>query len=473
MAKAALTRMFPQEMSKEGPLTEPKKVTVAFDIDWIPLPLAPPSQTGLRPADYIGSGPNIPFQPIDSTNPYETIHLLDKNLVATALDVDGMGSTPLGYLMRDFRGDPLPAATYLLSHGAKLVPPHFAVVTDNEDALRFLLDHGAGVDTLSVCPSSSFSDRVSMSGEFTALFLAAYKNHVACAKVLLENGADPNAVDSFGDTPLSVAHNAGNAEVAQNDAVYVAESPMSVAIGKLHEAASRGQTKLVWTLLFLSFGLNRNRRGYDDCTPLHIASHNGHSGCVLALLKAGADVNALNKAEATPLWYACKAGNIEVAKILLDHGARADIEPIFKSTYPLLHVAVQSGKIELVKLLVDAGASVHAKTIVSEETALHIALKEGKADAAIVLLEAGADPNVRNFEWQTPLQLLAINFDWGPEVAELFARMKDRGLDLYARDYYLSSRTVFDYAGPELLEQLLIVQKEQQQENVEKVRGKV
>ena len=32
----------------------------------------------------------------------------------------------------------------------------------------------------------------------------------------------------------------------------------------------------------------------DQCTPLHIASQNGHSSTVEVLIKAGADVNAID-----------------------------------------------------------------------------------------------------------------------------------------------------------------------------------
>ncbi|KAJ3114368.1 hypothetical protein HDU96_002173 [Phlyctochytrium bullatum] len=142
------------------------------------------------------------------------IHRTGKNPLAKLSDYDMMGDLPLGFLLRDFPGDPLPAAHYLLSQGAKLVPPHFAVVNGNADALRLMLDHGAGVNVRAEAPTRD--DRLGMcKGECTPLMYAVYKNDVACVKVLLEYGAKPNKRDRYGDTPLKFAQEKKKVEVAK------------------------------------------------------------------------------------------------------------------------------------------------------------------------------------------------------------------------------------------------------------------
>ena len=42
--------------------------------------------------------------------------------------------------------------------------------------------------------------------QVTALNAACYDKHEACAILLLQNGADPDVTDQFGDTPRSLAN---------------------------------------------------------------------------------------------------------------------------------------------------------------------------------------------------------------------------------------------------------------------------
>ncbi len=52
-------------------------------------------------------------------------------------------------------------------------------------------------------------------------------------------------------------------------------------------------------------------------TPLHCAAAEGHSASTKALLEAGANVNAFDAKNATPLYLAASGGYPRVAKILL------------------------------------------------------------------------------------------------------------------------------------------------------------
>lgn len=57
-------------------------------------------------------------------------------------------------------------------------------------------------------------------------------------------------------------------------------------------------------------------RNSDGWTPLHAACYNDQLDSVEALVKAGADVNALCKDGDTPLHYACAQGAVNVVKYL-------------------------------------------------------------------------------------------------------------------------------------------------------------
>ncbi|XP_026437761.1 ankyrin-2-like [Papaver somniferum] len=77
---------------------------------------------------------------------------------------------------------------------------HFAAGTGHPDAVRVLLDHGANPDV------------VGFQGMFTPLISAIYAKSWECVKLLLQAGADPNAV-AFGNTPLVVAARHGSVDV--------------------------------------------------------------------------------------------------------------------------------------------------------------------------------------------------------------------------------------------------------------------
>jgi ankyrin repeat protein len=87
----------------------------------------------------------------------------------------------------------------------------------------------------------------------------------------------------------------------------------------LHYASCHARIECIKICLHLN--ANVNVRDLHGGTPLHYASHN-HVDVVLLLLDAGAMVDATDKDDRTPLHCAIRYNSDDVAKLLLDRGAK-------------------------------------------------------------------------------------------------------------------------------------------------------
>uniref|UniRef100_A0A7S0NYZ2 Ankyrin repeat domain-containing protein n=1 Tax=Calcidiscus leptoporus TaxID=127549 RepID=A0A7S0NYZ2_9EUKA len=97
---------------------------------------------------------------------------------------------------------------------------------------------------------------------------------------------------------------------------------------------------------------------YERSAALYNAAADGQAGMMLELLELGIDVNARVNGD-TALSVACRFGNNDCVKMLLDHDANVITTTAGGST--ALHAASLWGRVECVKLLLAAGASVNTK----------------------------------------------------------------------------------------------------------------
>jgi ankyrin repeat protein len=80
---------------------------------------------------------------------------------------------------------------------------------------------------------------------------------------------------------------------------------------------------------------------------------------VLRLLSVGADVNAKNDDDKTPLHVACWKGHVAVVKQLVGHGANIEAKNISGCTP--LHLASWEGHVQVVKALLSRRVNIEAK----------------------------------------------------------------------------------------------------------------
>ena len=193
----------------------------------------------------------------------------------------------------------------------------------------------------------------------------------------------------------------------------------------LHWAVDRAHLTIAATLI--AAGADVNAKDDFDDTPLH--SFTGDAAVISLLLSAGADVNAKNNGGETPLHRvilnlnrAPEDVNVFAVSLLLLAGADVNAKDIGGETP--LHLAVYRNRASVVSLLLLAGADVNAKDI-GDETPLHNAATQGHASLVSVLLSAGADVNVKDYSGETPLHYAARRHDRATIAAMLIAAGAD------------------------------------------------
>ena len=205
----------------------------------------------------------------------------------------------------------------------------------------------------------------------------------------------------------------------------------------LHKACSKGDIEGVKQ--FLGKGADVNAEDKHEWTPLHYAAYNGHTKIAKFLVGSGADVNAKEIADETPLHKSAFGGHKETAELLIAKGA--DVNAKNESGWTPLHEATDWRHEEIVELLIAAGADVNAKREDGQtpldwadvETSdllrkhggkygtIHGAIDGGDAEAVKEFLAAGADVNAKSAEFnQTPIE--AANETNHPEIADLLRK---------------------------------------------------
>ncbi len=138
-----------------------------------------------------------------------------------------------------------------------------------------------------------------------------------------------------------------------------AERPLKPLGSPLHYAAFCGLPSIV-ELLALGRPRDVRSRDFDDeSTPLHMASRGGHVEVAHLLVEHGADVKAKNKDRWTPLHSAMGAGSVDLARFFVENGADVKAKDNHGSTP--LHEAVRAGSVDLARFLVERGADVEAR----------------------------------------------------------------------------------------------------------------
>lgn len=218
------------------------------------------------------------------------------------------------------------------------------------------------------------------------------------------------------------------------------EAGLAPVTTALHEAADAGDVAAIERALAGQRIEDKNRSGE---TALHRASRAGKPIAVRALLARGADPNATDGSDGTPL---ANAATRDVVAALIEAGAAID-PPTAASSTPLTRAAM-NGDVDQVRLLIDRGAAIDRadrfRTPLEAATSRAVVelllergadpklgrvlidvIRRGELDLVERLLDLGADVNARDSRSQTPAFYAAEAPAGDPILALLIARGAD------------------------------------------------
>lgn len=204
----------------------------------------------------------------------------------------------------------------------------------------------------------------------TPLMAAALVGYADVAKLLLDKGADANAAMNDGGTVLMTAVIGGSPAITRLvlehgaklqvpnhkglDALTLATfftMPEFIARYGLHSSATEPERMAIFKLL-LEKGADPNILLPQDTTLLLIlAFSNGKTEALALLLEHGAKVDATGSEKITPLMAAAHRGNAEQVRLLLKHGASRTAKS--EEGMIALDYAKQANHADIVKLLGD------------------------------------------------------------------------------------------------------------------------
>jgi ankyrin repeat protein len=249
------------------------------------------------------------------------------------------------------------------------------------------------------------------------IFSAISNNSLPSIKKLLNTGTDINIraktgytdMICSGSTPLHVASRSRvNIEVL----TYLLEQGANMEARNerghtpLHIAVKYGTIEHVNVLL--RAGAKMNVHDSQGKTPLHFASHKGDIASLEALLHAGADPEARDRKGRTAMHSAVGKNNMlkplkmcneHIISALLKNGANLEARDTEGQTP--LHVAVSDTDIPAVNILLNYGANIEARDL-KDKTPMHLAARRSIAIKKI-FVQHNANYNAKDIRGKTPV----------------------------------------------------------------------
>ena len=348
--------------------------------------------------------------------------------------VDESRHTALHYAIRYGNSD---ICSFLLSRRANVshsdmygnTPLHDAAYHHYVDICQLLVDHKA--DVTSVNNEGQTPLHRAVTSQMVSRCLQHLRvvnvkkpriDYYQTVQLLVDCGADVNALNEDGQTPLHTA--AGEwKECPELCSILLKHNAKIDAVDKdgnqpLHLACKQGHTRT--SHLLLSNGADVKGLNENGQTPLHKAA-GGWEDCpelCSILVEYNAKIDAVDKDGNQPLHLACKQGHTRTSRLLLSNGA--DVKGLNENGQTPLHTAAGRWKDcpELCSILLEYNAKIDAVDKDGNQS-LHLACKQGHTRTSRLLLSNGADVKGLNENGQTPLHKAAGRWEDCPELCSI------------------------------------------------------
>ncbi|PQE25311.1 hypothetical protein CJF30_00000012 [Rutstroemia sp. NJR-2017a BBW] len=327
---------------------------------------------------------------------------------------------------------------------------HVAANRGKKKLVKILLDLGADVNvtggyfgsSLEAAASGSQLEMIeylmSQGAVFTStedsmygnpLQAAVYAGNMEIVKLFLSAGVSVNTLGGRYGNPLQAAVHGRNPSIELVRLLIDHGADFSATGGEygnvLQAAAAASSLRfgekphIIPTIrLLLQLGIDVNMKGGYHGGALHAATHAGNEEVVKLLLDHGAVINAGGE-HGYPLSVAAKYRHKKLVELLIRRGA--DINAVDSKQGTALNYAVYGGDIHIVQLLLDNGAEINLGQ--SKQRPLCTAVEFGRYDLFQLLLEHGADPDAAS--------LVAAS---GGGCVEIIQFYLDSGADVDKRD---------------------------------------
>ena len=272
--------------------------------------------------------------------------------------------------------------------------------------------------------------------DISQLLTTNFSTNFELYQLLLGNGAEIDAKNKLGQTPLQTAVLANNIGFIRSiiSAGANIEHEDSAGNTAIHLAVIENFIEIVEFLARNNANINIANNSGD--LPIHSASLTASADMIGILVRFGADLTIRNNSGRSPIHLAVYSQNLQTAKALIDNGADVEIRDSNNNT--ALHYVAYAGittelltdnssdqsssdaenqpgqandqaldlsDVEImIELLLESGATINALDN-EGNTPLHSATLIGHIETIESLLLAGADQTITNNSGQTPLQL--------------------------------------------------------------------
>ncbi|KIW24644.1 uncharacterized protein PV07_10348 [Cladophialophora immunda] len=280
-----------------------------------------------------------------------------------------------------------------------------AAAGENLEMIELLLKHGADPEKREMADAPSGFQR-------TALHLAVHYGLMKTVKLLLDRGANPNAVDGDGWTAIWAAAVYGDVEIARH--LAQAKANLDSVCGELNHAPLHvGAQNPELVRVLLEYGADVNQES-DSGTPIELAATDNHAES-LALMLADKRAKPDFKSDklAKVFRTAIIKGYVKVANLLLEAGM--DVNCKMLEGDPILVAALERDNAEMVEVLLQYRPDLTVENPPGESV-LHGITEDTPKESIKRLVNAGARLDLLNNQQETPLSRAAGNST--PDIVE-------------------------------------------------------